>query len=79
MTGGEGFFVKIFPFIPFLMVKPDGKTGIRTDRIIEAAIIAVVTAVVVSWGSVKEINVKLDAIQKQVDRMEQRYDGARNP
>lgn len=74
MTGGEGFIGKALPFIPFLVTKPDGRTGLRMDRVIEAAIIAIVTATVVSWGSVKEIKVQLSYIQKQIDTVDKRVE-----
>ena len=52
--------------IPFLLMASDGKIKVNSGRIIEAVIIAVITALVSSYVMVQKMEVRLDYIERHV-------------
>jgi hypothetical protein len=57
--------------VPFLLTTQNGGHKFNITRLLEAAIIAVVTAVVVSYVSVEKINMRLDYIQRDMAKTDE--------
>ncbi len=55
--------------IPFFLLSTDGHLKANKSRIIEAVIISVIGGLVAGWVSVKQMEVKLDILQKKVDKI----------
>ena len=53
--------------LPFFLLSTDGHVKINKSRIIEAVIIAVIGGLVAGYVSVKQLEVKMDILQKKVD------------
>lgn len=64
--------------IPFLITQrcDDGKQQIRFNltRIVEALIIAIVSGIFSGYIALQKIEVKMDLLMKQVDKVESRLD-----
>ena len=55
--------------LPFLLMSLDGKISVNKTRIIESIIYAVVGGLFSGWVAVKVIEVKIDVLEKKVDRI----------
>lgn len=55
--------------LPFMLITGDGKAHINKTRIIESIIYAVVGGLFSGWVAVKVIEVKLDMLEKKVDKI----------
>ena len=55
--------------LPFFILSTDGHLKINRARIAEAVIIAVIGGLVAGWVSVKQLEVKMDMLQKKVDKI----------
>ena len=55
--------------LPFLLMSFDGKISVNKTRIIESIIYAVVGGLFSGWVAVKVIEVKIDVLEKKVDKI----------
>ena len=55
--------------LPFLLMSFDGKISVNKTRIIESIIYAVVGGLFSGYVAVKVIEVKIDVLEKKVDRI----------
>lgn len=60
---------QIIGSLPFFLLTTEGHIKINKSRIIEAVIIAILGGLVAGYVSVKQLEVKMDILQKKVDKI----------